>query len=189
MSKDEFQQLFLLNQDQKIRSPQLLIALLNHSNLFSTSIDITKFENQFIEEPLEWYYPALDLKLDFGEKTLIEDKSIIEAYENFLGEVIDVDYPRKNDTSYNLYIQLKNLVTQHQNFGRNHIYSGFTQLVFNSLISRNNIGSNIKLRELLILNSQLSDPVLEEFTKDYLASCRIKNGHNLELSVLLQFYW
>ena len=99
---------------------------------------------------------------------MIEDEDIIEAYESFLGDVIDVEWP-SSDTSYNLYIQLKNLVTQHPNFGRYHNYSGFTQLVFNSLISMSVLGRNEVIRELLLMNAHLSDPLLEQLTKDYVA--------------------
>lgn len=99
---------------------------------------------------------------------MIEDEDIIEAYESFLGEVIDVEWP-STDTSYNLYIQLKNLVTSHRNFGRHHIYSGFTQLVFNSVLSMSAAGPSEMMRELLLMNTHLSDPLLEQLTKDFVA--------------------
>jgi hypothetical protein len=99
---------------------------------------------------------------------VIEDEDIIEAYESFLGEVIDVEWP-SSDTSYNFYVQLKNLVTQHSNFGRYHSYSGFTQLIFNSVISMSGASRNDMIRELLLMNTHLSDPLLEQLTKDFVA--------------------
>jgi len=66
----------------------------------------------------------LDLSIEFGHKSLtgvIEDEDIVEAYESFLGEVIDVEWPGE-ETSYNLYIQLKNLIKNHPDFGRYHSF-------------------------------------------------------------------
>lgn len=80
--------------------------------------------------------------------------------------MVDVDWPG-TDTSYNLYIQLRSLVTLHDNFGRNHNYLGFTQLLFNSLISVRNVEPINVIRELVDLNGHLSDPLLEQLTKDY----------------------